>query len=118
MPAPELAQQVNVQVALSDGTVLDNPVGVPLPDGATITVGEGGYALIGGTELHPGDVAIIQQGRIQVERQPAGRRLGHGLAILPPEPDEAAGHAAPHVAARRRHPFADRDAAPRRAARA
>ena len=67
VPAPELAQQVNVQVALSDGTVLDNPVGVPLPDGATITVGEGGFARIGDTELHPGDVAVIQQGRIQVE---------------------------------------------------
>src|SRR4029077_3696919 len=61
--APELAQQVNVHVALSDGTVLENPVGVPLPDGAVITVGEGGYAQIGDTQLHAGDVAVIEQGR-------------------------------------------------------
>lgn len=76
-PQPELAQPVNVQVALTDGTVLDDPVGVPLPDGAVITVGEGGYARIGGTELHPGDVAIIQQGRIHVEEsQPVGEVPG------------------------------------------
>jgi hypothetical protein len=63
---PELAQPVNVQVALSDGTVLEDPAGVPLPNGAVITVGEGGYAVIAGTELRPGDVAVVKDGRIDV----------------------------------------------------
>ena len=91
VPAPELAQQVNVQVALSDGTVLDNPVGVPLPDGATITVGEGGYALIAGTELHPGDVAIIQQGRIQVEHNQQAIASGTASPSSRPTPTKPPG---------------------------
>ena len=91
VPAPELAQQVNVQVALSDGTVLDNPVGVPLPDGATITVGEGGYALIAGTVLHPGDVAIIQQGRVQVEDNQQAVASGTAAPSSRPNPTKPPG---------------------------
>ena len=66
-PQLALAQAVNVQVTLSDGTHLENPDGLSLPDGAVVTVGDGGFAVIGGTELHPGDVATIAKGRIQVE---------------------------------------------------
>lgn len=91
VPAPELAQQVNVQVALSDGTVLDNPVGVPLPDGATITVGEGGFARIGDTELHPGDVAVIQQGRIQVEHNQQAVASGTASPSSRPTPTKPPG---------------------------
>ena len=66
-PQLALARPVNVQVTLSDGTHLEDPDGLSLPDGAVVTVGDGGFAVIGGTELHPGDVATITQGRLHVE---------------------------------------------------
>jgi hypothetical protein len=61
-----LAQPVNVTVALDDGTVLDATDGLFLPDGAVITVGDGGYARIGSQVLQPGDVATIEHGRPRV----------------------------------------------------
>ena len=70
-PQLALAQAVNVQVTLSDGTHLENPDGLSLPDGAVVTVGDGGFALIGGTELHPGDVATIAQGPHPGRARPA-----------------------------------------------
>jgi hypothetical protein len=88
---PELAQQVNVQVALSDGTVLENPVGVPLPDGAVITVGEGGFAQIGDTQLHAGDVAVIEQGRIQVEHNQQAVASGAASSSSRPTPTKPPG---------------------------
>jgi hypothetical protein len=65
--APELAAPVNVEVALVDGTVLEDPDGLLLPEGAVVRVGEGGYARIGDTELGPGDVATIRDGRLEIE---------------------------------------------------
>ena len=53
-PAPLLAGPVNVTVALTDGTVVDATDGLSLPDGAVVTVGEGGYARIGDQVLHAG----------------------------------------------------------------
>ena len=46
-------------VALTDGTVLDATDGLSLPDGAVVTVGEGGYARIGDQVLRAGDVVTI-----------------------------------------------------------
>jgi hypothetical protein len=85
-PAPELAAPVNVQVALSDGTVLEDPDGLRLPEGAVVTVGDGGSARIGDTVLRPGDVATIEQGRVHVENE---RPIGvvTGTASPSPRPD-------------------------------
>ena len=84
---PELAAPVNVTVALSDGTVLDNPDGLHLPDGAVVTVGDGGFARIGDTVLRPGDVATIEHGRVSVEHdQPVGAASGTSTATPRPTP--------------------------------
>ncbi len=78
---PELAASVNVRVALSDGTVIDNPDGLHLPEGAVVTVGDGGFARIGDTVLRPGDVATIKDGRVKVEHdQPVGAASGSSTA--------------------------------------
>ncbi len=66
VPVPELAQPVNVTVALADGTELDATDGLSLPDGAVITVGVGGSASIQGQQLQPGDVATIEHGRPRI----------------------------------------------------
>ncbi len=72
-PAPLLAGPVNVTVALTDGTVVDATDGLSLPDGAVVTVGEGGYARIGDQVLHAGDVATIEGGRPRVDHdRPVG----------------------------------------------
>jgi hypothetical protein len=65
---PELVAPVNVEVSLADGTTLEDPDGLRLPDGATVTVGDGGSAQIGDLVLEPGDVARVVDGRLQVER--------------------------------------------------
>jgi hypothetical protein len=65
---PELVAPVNVEVSLADGTTLEDPDGLRLPDGATVTVGDGGSAQIGDVVLRPGDVARVVDGRLQVER--------------------------------------------------
>jgi hypothetical protein len=71
--APELVAPVNTEVALVDGTVLENPDGLRLPEGAVVRVGEGGSARIGDTVLRPGDVATVEEGRLRVEHgQPVG----------------------------------------------
>jgi len=85
---PELAQPVNVDVALSDGTVLEDPDGMRLPDGAVVSVGNGGYARIGNTVLGPGDVATIEHGRVHVEHDQA-------IGEVPPTPPAATGHPGP-----------------------
>jgi hypothetical protein len=88
-PVPlALAQPVNVEVALRDGTVLADPDGFELPDGAVITVGEGGSARIGRVLLRPGDVATIESGRVRVEHdQPIGA-LPETTAPATPRPTE------------------------------
>lgn len=84
---PELSAPVNVQVALADGTILEDPDGLRLPDGAVIRVGSGGSARIGDTVLAPGDVATVEQGRLSVEHaQPVG-----AVPSATPSPDEPAG---------------------------
>ena len=62
---PDLEAPVNTEVALVDGTVLEDPDGLRLPEGAVISVGEGGSARVGDTA-------------------PAARRRGHGGAGTPP----------------------------------
>ena len=69
-PPSTLDASVNVEVALADGTILEDPAGLVLPDGAVITVGAGGSARIGSTVLEPGDVATVRDGRIDI-RHPA-----------------------------------------------
>ena len=77
-PAPRPAPRrrwhapVNVEVALADGTMLEDPDGLVLPEGAVVTVGEGGSARIGDTVLSPGDVATMRDGRLDVEGPPVG----------------------------------------------
>lgn len=65
-PARELVAPVNVEVALADGTVLEDPDGLVLPDGAVVRVGAGGSARIGDLVLRPGDVATVSGGRLHV----------------------------------------------------
>jgi hypothetical protein len=70
---PELTAPVNVEVALRDGTILEDPDGLRLPEGAVVRVGAGGSARIGDTVLAPGDVATVEAGRLRVEHnQPVG----------------------------------------------
>ena len=70
---PDLEAPVNTEVALVDGTILEDPDGLRLPEGAVVSVGEGGSARVGDTLLRPGDVATVEQGRIRVEHgQPVG----------------------------------------------
>ncbi len=70
---PELEAPVNTEVALVDGTVLEDPDGLQLPEGAVVSVGEGGSARVGDTLLRPGDMATVEQGRLRVEHgQPVG----------------------------------------------
>ncbi len=79
--APELTEPVNVEVALVDGTILGDPDGLRLPEGAVVTVGVGGFARVGDTVLEPGDVATVEQGRVRVVHdQPLG--------VLSPKPRE------------------------------
>ena len=63
-----LAGPVNVEVALADGTILEDPDGLLLPEGAVVTVGEGGSARIGDTVLGPGDVVTVEGDRLEVQR--------------------------------------------------
>jgi hypothetical protein len=70
VPSVELIAPVGVQVAFQDGTTLEDPGGLLLPEGAVITVGPYGSARIGDTLLAPGDVATIHDGRLQVRHEP------------------------------------------------
>jgi hypothetical protein len=90
-PVPTLAGSVNVEVELADGTVLEDPNGLLLPEGAVVTVNEGGSARIGDTVLSPGDVATVRDGRIDVERAPIGvRATPTGVSMTPPPPTPTA----------------------------
>lgn len=102
--ASELVEPVNVRVVLADGTVvLEDPDGLLLPEGAVVTVGEGGSGRIGETVLAPGDVATVQGGRLQVERRPAGAvptpsrtsQPGATLPVTTPTPSPPAATASP-----------------------
>lgn len=77
-----LAQPVNVAVVLVDGTVLEDPDGLLLPEGAIVTVGDGGSARVGDTVLGPGDVATVRDGRLEVE-QASPRVAGPALTPTP-----------------------------------
>ncbi len=68
--AQTLVHPVNVAVVLTDGTILEDPDGLVLPEGAVITVYPGGSARIGDTDLSPGDVATVRDGRLDVDRAP------------------------------------------------
>jgi hypothetical protein len=57
-----------VEVVLANGTVLEDPDGLLLPEGAIVRVGEGGSARIGDTALGPGDVAMVRADRLEVQR--------------------------------------------------
>jgi hypothetical protein len=64
----ELIDPVNVEVALVDGTTLDDPDGLLLPDGAVVRVGAGGSARVGDVVLGAGDIATIDDQRLRVDR--------------------------------------------------
>ena len=64
----ELIDPVNVEVALVDGTTLDDPAGLLLPDGAVVRVGAGGSARVGDVVLGAGDIATIDGRRLRVDR--------------------------------------------------
>ncbi len=82
----ELADAVNVEVALQDGTLLQDPDGLALPEGAVVTVGDGGFARIGDTVLRPGDVATIEQGRLRVEHDQSVGVLPATTSTTSPRP--------------------------------
>lgn len=90
--APELKAPVNVEVALADGTRLEDPSGLPLPDGTVVRVGDGGSAQIGDVVLRPGDVATIVDGRVRIDRpSPAAvattpRSTASPVGSAPPTP--------------------------------
>ncbi len=66
----ELAEPVNVLVVLADGTTLQDPDGLLLPDGAVIRVGVGGSARIGDSVLAAGDSATVDDShRLRIDRQ-------------------------------------------------
>ncbi len=67
-PPLELSAAVNVVVQLPDGTTVQNPEGMILPEGATVTVGDGGSARIGNLTVTAGEVVTVHGGRAQVER--------------------------------------------------
>lgn len=69
-PRADLALEgTNVEVILANGTVLEDPEGLLLPEGAVVRVGDGGFARIGETVLGPGDVATVgRAGDLEVVR--------------------------------------------------
>ena len=77
--------------------MLENPDGLRLPEGAVVTVGDGGSARIGDTVLRPGDVATIEHGRVEVEHdQPVGAASGDlDRHAARDAPADAAGHRRP-----------------------
>ena len=54
----------NVVVTLPDGTSLIDPVGLELPDGAIMSVGIGGRAVIDDDEFGPGEAVRVEGGRL------------------------------------------------------
>ena len=83
---PDLEAPVNTEVVLVDGTVLEDPDGLRLPEGAVISVGEGGSARVGETLLRPGDVATVEQGRIRVDHGQPATSGKSGRATPTPSP--------------------------------
>jgi len=88
---PELARPVNVEVSLPDGTVLEDPDGMLLPEGAVIVVGDDGSAKIGDMVLGPGDVVRVEDGRLHVERR-GGLGVAPGTATPTPRPAPSRTH--------------------------
>jgi hypothetical protein len=84
-PPLELTSAVNVVVELADGTTIDNPEGMILPEGATVTVGDGGSARIGTLTLTAGERAVVHRGNAQVERP---RPITSGTALATPAPKQ------------------------------
>jgi len=74
--APELIAPVDIEVQLADGTTIENPDGLLLPDGAVVTVGHDGSGRIGDLVLRPGDVVTVVHGRPQV-------RENGSVAVVP-----------------------------------
>ncbi len=95
VPSIELIAPSNVQVALGDGTILEDPGGLLLPDGAVVTVGPRGSARIGETLLLPGDVATVRDGRLQVQHDPAIGVVSGAPATAPPRTTNAPLSSAP-----------------------
>jgi hypothetical protein len=100
--AAELIDPVNVRVVTADGTVvLEDPDGLFLPEGAVVSVGEGGSARIGDTVLAAGDVATVQGGRLVVDHLPVRvvptpSRVGPGdQPVATPTPSPPAATASP-----------------------
>ncbi len=80
-PGAALAAPVNVEVVLANGTILEDPDGLLLPEGAVVRVGDGGSARIAGVELRAGDVATVGRDGVEVMRPTP-------VAVLPdPSPD-------------------------------
>jgi hypothetical protein len=86
-PGPGMALEgVNVEVVLVNGTILEDPDGLLLPEGAVIRVREGGFAKIGETVLRPGDVATVGSGRVEVERPSPVGIVTEPSPTRPPRP--------------------------------
>jgi hypothetical protein len=66
-----LATSQDSTVILPDGTELDSPTSLDLPDGSRIEVGADGSASVNSVVLGAGSVAEIVDGRVEVLSQPA-----------------------------------------------
>jgi hypothetical protein len=99
VPSVELIAPSNVQVALEDGTILEDPGGLLLPEGAVVTVGPHGSARVGETMLVPGDVATIRDGRLLVRHDPTIGVLGSSPATATPRPTTTLLSATPTISA-------------------
>ncbi|HEY8167107.1 MAG TPA: hypothetical protein VIF84_00195 [Candidatus Limnocylindrales bacterium] len=86
VPTLELLAPSNVQVALVDGTILEDPGGLLLPEGAVVTVSSSGSARIGDTLLAPGDVATIHDGQLEIRHEPPIGVVGSPSAAATPRP--------------------------------
>lgn len=90
-PGLALAAPVNVEVVLVNGTILEDPDGLLLPEGAIVRVGEGGSARIGETVLGPGDVATVLADRVEVQRPSPVAVVPDPQPIGTPRPEETPG---------------------------
>lgn len=77
-PAPRtdllLTSASKTVVVMPDGTRLTGRAGLALPDGATVIVARGGHASIGDVAIAGGSTATVDDGAVDVRRNPAGAR--------------------------------------------
>jgi len=66
-PRVSLASATDTVVELPNGTQVPGHEGLKLPDGAIVRTGPDGHAAVGNVDLGPGQVAVVDEGRIKIE---------------------------------------------------